>query len=152
MQPTKYQTLKLSLLALSIVFAGGCVSAKMNPGDKEAMAAPAQPVSAAPAKAMAADASMKEMMASSYTVQQDDNLWCISKLDDIYGTAFNWPLIYKANADQIKDADLIYAGQNLNIPRDSSQSAIDAAVNHAKTRGAWAVGPSEASDAVYLGG
>lgn len=61
-----------------------------------------------------------------------------------------WPLIYKSNLDQIEDADLIYPGQVLVIPRGSSQSEIDAAINHAKTRGAWAVGPIEASDKEYL--
>ncbi len=140
MRLAKYNTLKLSVLAIALASSGGCISAKMNAGDKEAMAAPA------PEAAKVMDA------AGSYTVAQNDNLWCISKRDDIYGTAYNWPLIYKANASQIKDADLIYAGQVFDIPRGTSQGDIDAAVQHAKARGAWAVGPTEASDTGYLGG
>lgn len=143
--------IKLTALAAAIAVSGGCVSAKMNPNDEMAKAAPAKEMEE-PKKAMAAPEPMKAMAVTSYTVSDGDNLWCISKQDQIYGTAFNWPLIYKANADQIKDADLIYPGQELAIPRDMGQAAIDSAVHHAKMRGAWAVGPTEASDTAYLGG
>ncbi len=61
-----------------------------------------------------------------------------------------WPLLYKHNLDQIKDADLIYPGQVLDIPRNTSASEIDDAVSHAKNRGAWSVGPVEDSDKEYL--
>ena len=149
MRKTKNKFLKLSVLAFAIAMTGGCVSAKMNKGDEEAMAAPAPEQKVAEPMA-AADAAPSEI--TSYTVAKNDNLWCISKKDEIYGTAFNWPLIYKANASQIKDADLIYPGQVFDIPRNSGQAEIDAAVQHAKTRGAWAVGPTEATDTAYLGG
>lgn len=149
MRKTTNKLLKLSVLAIAIATTGGCVSAKMNKGDEEAMAAPAPEKKVAEPMA-AAPAAMMEM--TSYTVTKNDNLWCISKKDEIYGTAFNWPLIYKANASQIKDADLIFPGQVFDIPRNSGQAEIDAAVQHAKTRGAWAVGPTEATDTAYLGG
>ena len=87
----------------------------------------------------------------SYEVMTGDNLWNISGKNEIYGDSFQWPLIYKANRDQIKDADLIYSGQNLNIDRAASQSDVDSAINHAKTRGAWTLGEQEASDRAYLG-
>ena len=86
----------------------------------------------------------------SYEVARGDTLWGISGMDNIYGNPFQWPLIYKRNADQIKDADLIFPGQTFSIVRDPSAADIDAAVNHAKTRGAWSVGESEASDQSYL--
>ena len=145
MRQVNFKILKLSVLALAIATTGGCISAKTNPGDKEAMAAPAPEMKVA-------EPMMMEKEVSSYTVAKNDNLWCISKQDDIYGTAFNWPLIYKANAGKIKDADLIYPGQVFDIPRGVGESDIDAAVQHAKARGAWAVGPTEASDTAYLGG
>ena len=81
------------------------------------------------------------MGVTSYTVAKGDHLWGISSQDAIYGTPYNWPLIYKANAGQIKDADLIYPGQALDIPRGMGQAEIDDAVMHAKNRGAWSVGP-----------
>ena len=88
--------------------------------------------------------------ADSYTVVRGDNLWNISGKSDIYGDPYQWPLIYKANRSQIKDPDLIFPGQNFSIDRSASSSEIDAAINHARTRGAWSVGDVEQSDLDYL--
>jgi nucleoid-associated protein YgaU len=85
-----------------------------------------------------------------YTVEAGDNLWNISGKADIYDNPFQWPLIYKANRDQIDDADLIFPGQNLEIDRDISDAEMDAAISHAKTRGAWSLETIEESDKVYL--
>jgi len=86
----------------------------------------------------------------SYEVMGGDNLWSISGKDAVYANPYQWPLIYKANRDKIKDADLIYPGQVFDIDRNASSSDVDAAVDHAKTRGAWSVGTVEASDEAYL--
>jgi len=145
MRQANFKLLKLTTLAIAIAATGGCVTAKTNPGDKEAMAAPA------PEKAVVAAAPMTKEV-TSYTVAKGDHLWGISEMGDIYGTPYNWPLIYKSNASQINDADLIFPGQELDIPRNSSQGQIDSAVMHAKTRGAWSMGTTEASDTAYLGG
>lgn len=85
-----------------------------------------------------------------YQVVQGDNLWDISAKPEVYSNPYQWPLIYKANKSQIKDADLIYPGQNLAIDKSASASDIDAAVNHAKTRGSWSIGSVESSDSAYL--
>lgn len=87
---------------------------------------------------------------TSYSVVGGDNLWNISGKEQVYGNSYQWPLIYKNNRDKIKDADLIYPGQVFDIDQNSSSSEIDAAVNHAKTRGAWSVGDVEESDRDYL--
>jgi nucleoid-associated protein YgaU len=87
---------------------------------------------------------------SSYSVVRGDNLWSISGKDDVYADPYQWPLIYKTNRDKIKDADLIHPGQVFDIDQNASASEIDAAVNHAKTRGAWSVGDTEQSDRDYL--
>lgn len=84
-----------------------------------------------------------------YLVVSGDNLWSIAGQDSVYGNPYQWPLIYKANADQIKDADLIFPGQYFNIPKAMGADS-DAAIEHAKTRGAWTVGETEASDIQYL--
>jgi len=86
----------------------------------------------------------------SYTVVRGDNLWDISGKSSIYGDSYQWPLIYKANRGQIKDPDLIFPGQNFDIDRNASSSEIDAAINHARTRGAWSVGDVEQSDLDFL--
>jgi nucleoid-associated protein YgaU len=86
----------------------------------------------------------------SYTVVRGDSLWGISAMSEIYGNPYQWPLIYKANRDKIKDADLIYPGQQFDIERNASAMDIDAAINHARTRGAWSLGVVEESDMAYL--
>ncbi|VAW67180.1 hypothetical protein MNBD_GAMMA09-3042 [hydrothermal vent metagenome] len=84
----------------------------------------------------------------SYEVIGGDNLWNISGKDSIYANPYQWPMIYKANRDKIKDADLIYPGQVFDI--DRSGVGVDAAIEHAKTRGAWSIGTVESSDEAYL--
>ena len=105
----------------------------------------------------AGDTEMTDMMPvgaagadDSYTVVRGDNLWNISGKSSIYGDPYQWPLIYKANRSQIKDPDLIFPGQTFDIDRNASSAEIDAAVNHARTRGAWSVGDVEQSDLDFL--
>jgi len=112
--------------------------------------AAAEAAAAAAARAAAEAAAAPPPAPSSYSVVRGDNLWNISAKDSIYGNAFQWPLIYKANSDKIKDADLIYPGQEFTINRSASGAEIDAAVHHAKTRGAWTLGVVEESDKAYL--
>ncbi|ROR35076.1 LysM peptidoglycan-binding domain-containing protein [Inmirania thermothiophila] len=85
-----------------------------------------------------------------YTVVRGDSLWKISGREEVYGDPFRWPLIYKRNRDQIRDADLIYPGQVFTIDRFPSPDAVAAAVEHARNRGAWSLGEVEASDLDYL--
>ncbi len=85
-----------------------------------------------------------------YTVVRGDSLWDISGRYDVYDNPYQWPLIFKANASQIEDADLIHPGQDLRITRGSSSFEVDAATRHARTRGAWAVGVVEESDRAFL--
>ncbi len=87
-----------------------------------------------------------------YTVVGGDSLWKISGKEETYNNPYQWPLIYKANRDKIKDADLIYTGQQFTVERNPSAADVSAAVNHAKTRGAWSIGAVEESDRAYLGG
>lgn len=85
-----------------------------------------------------------------YNVVAGDHLWGIASKSRIYGNPYQWPLLYKANSDKIEDADLIHPGQSLTVARGMSSSAIDAAVRHAKSRGAWSIGVTEDSDRAYL--
>ena len=52
--------------------------------------------------------------AAEYTVQKGDSLWKIAK--ENLGSGFKWSEIYEANRDAIRDPDLIYVGQTLQLP------------------------------------
>ena len=67
-----------------------------------------------------------------YTVIAGDTLWDISGMPDIYGDHFQWPLIFKANRDQIQDPDIIEIGQDLAISRAWSEEEISMAIENAK--------------------
>lgn len=52
----------------------------------------------------------------SYEVVKGDHLWGIAKKKEHYSNPFAWPMIYKANRDQIKNPDLIFPKQMFQIP------------------------------------
>ena len=65
-------------------------------------------------------------------VQAGESLAIIAARPDVYGDPLLWPLIYKANRDQIKDPKQIFAGQVLAIPRDKSRDEVEAARHEAR--------------------
>ena len=83
-----------------------------------------------------------------HVVSTGESLWKIAGMTSIYSDPFRWPLIYARNKN-IEDADLIFPGQELSIRRDLTRDDIDAAVNHAKNRGAWSLGEVEETDTAY---
>ncbi len=129
---------------LAAVLLAGCASAKQAPATAEAAPAPAPAPAAAPAP-------MAEKPADDvHVVVAGEHLWGISGYSQVYNDPYQWPLIFKHNREQIKDADLIYPGQELKISRDLTEAQVQQAIEHAKTRGAWSVGPTEQSDLDYL--
>lgn len=52
-----------------------------------------------------------------YTVVKGDCLYKISGYETIYNSPAKWPVLYRANRDQIKDANLIYPDWILVVPR-----------------------------------
>ena len=87
---------------------------------------------------------------SAYVVQGGDHLWGISSQLKVYGDPYQWPLLFKRNRADIRDADLIYPGQLIQIERDLTDFQIQEAIDHARTRGAWSLGVTEATDLKYL--
>ena len=55
-----------------------------------------------------------------WKVHTGESLWRISQYPEVYGTGKRWPVIYRANRDQIKNPDLIYPNQVFVIPRDDA--------------------------------
>jgi LysM repeat protein len=53
-----------------------------------------------------------------YTVKRGDCLWNIAKKPDIYNDPFKWPRIWSANAESIKNPNVIEINQVLNIIRE----------------------------------
>jgi len=149
----------LMILAATGLFATGCVTAKQasQAASEGTQATPAPAttatatttVTSAPATTTAAVTPAPQGIVG-YVVQKGDHLWGISAKPAVYGDPYQWPLLYKRNRDEIYDPDLIYPGQVLHIERDLSQTQINIAVNHAKTRGAWVLGEIEATDIQYL--
>ncbi len=85
-----------------------------------------------------------------YSVVGGDNLWNISAKPGVYNNPYQWPLIYKANSDIIKDADLIFPGQQFALNANPSSAEASAAVAHARSRGAWSLGVVESTDKAFL--
>jgi len=65
-------------------------------------------------------------------VHAGENLAIIAARAEVYKDALLWPLIYKANRDQIKDPTVIFPGQILLIPRDKSRDEVEAARREAR--------------------
>lgn len=56
-----------------------------------------------------------------YTVRRGETLPQIAARSEIYNDASLWPLIYRANRDQIRDPKQLWPGQVLTIPRHFSR-------------------------------
>lgn len=69
-----------------------------------------------------------------HTVKRGETLPQIAAQPDVYGDALMWPLIYRANRDQIRDPKRIWPGQVLRIPRNPGRDDIAEAVRHAQER------------------
>ena len=67
-----------------------------------------------------------------YVVKKGDTLWQVSSMSKIYQDSFQWPLLYKANRDQIADPDLIEVGQELDVRKDISSEEKEDAIQKAK--------------------
>lgn len=72
---------------------------------------------------------------TAYTVQTGENLYSITARANIYNEGLLWPLIYKANRDQIKDPQQIFPGQTLTITRNHTEYEKEQARETARKSG-----------------
>ncbi len=69
------------------------------------------------------------------TIVEGETLYSLAGRKDVYADGLLWPLIYKANRDQIKDPQQIFKGQVFSIPRDKSKQEQEAARKEARDSG-----------------
>lgn len=82
---------------------------------------------AAAARAKAASKEPPVSLPSAYTVRRGETLPQIAGRTEIYNDVSLWPLIYRANRDQIRDPKRLWPGQVLTIPRHfSHDDAVEA--------------------------
>jgi len=70
----------------------------------------------------------------SYTVKRGETLPLIASHPEVYADRALWPLIYRANRDQIRDPRHIWPGQVLRIPRNVARDDIAEARRYAQER------------------
>lgn len=66
-------------------------------------------------------------LTTSYTVRRGETLPQISARSEIYNDSSLWPIIYRANRDQIRDPKRLWPGQVFVIPRNFSRDEADQA-------------------------
>ena len=76
---------------------------------------------------------VKVKLVDKIEVRAGENLAVIAARAEVYKDPLLWPLIYKANRDQIKDPKEIFCGQILVIPRDKPKEEVEAARQEAQT-------------------
>lgn len=80
-----------------------------------------------PSKKISQEAVVTPPPPVSYTVRRGETLPQIAARPELYNDAALWPLIYRANRDQIRDPYQLWPGQVLKIPRNFSRDeALDA--------------------------
>ena len=66
----------------------------------------------------------ERLQAAYHTVKRGETLPQIAAQPDVYNDHTLWPLIYRANRDQIRDPRQIWPGQVLRIPRNIGRDDI----------------------------
>jgi hypothetical protein len=79
-------------------------------------------------------AAREKSLSSMHTVKRGETLPQIAALQDIYSDSLLWPLIYRANRDQIRDPRQLWPGQVLRIPRNASREDIQEARRYAQEK------------------
>jgi hypothetical protein len=115
----KITVLTFSALLTAGLAMNGCAAKRIDTSEVPQQA-PANETAAAPAPA-------PSVVPVQYVVEKHDSLWAISSRSQVYGDPFEWPLIFKANRDQIQDPDLIYPQQVFKIEKDATTEDQDRA-------------------------
>lgn len=95
--------------------------------EQERLAAEEVAKAAAAEKRMSNTKELNSPQTPTYTVRRGETLPQIAARSEIYNDSSLWPIIYRANRDQIRNPKQLWPGQVLKIPRHFSRDeAIDA--------------------------
>ncbi|UPU34688.1 DUF4398 domain-containing protein [Geomonas paludis] len=72
------------------------------------------------------------VLVASWTVRRGESLPLIASRPEVYGDRNLWPLIYRANRDQIRDPKHIWPGQVLRVPRNAGRDDFAEARRYAQ--------------------
>lgn len=108
---------------------------KQREQKRKAEAAKSAPKKAAPVIQKKSPAKVEPVLVDTIEVQSGEDLAEIAARPEVYGDALLWPLIYKANRDQIKDPKEIFSGQSFVIPRDKTRDEAESARQEARELG-----------------
>ena len=75
------------------------------------------------------------LLPASYTVRRGETLPQISARSEIYNDSALWPIIFRANRDQIRDPKRLWPGQVITIPRNFSRNDADEARRYSVKNG-----------------
>ena len=103
----------LSVVSFILVYSFGCASKQIIKDEVVAQQTPA-------------------VSGMKYVVRKGDTLWKVSSQNKIYQDSFQWPLLYKANRDQVTDPDMIEVGQELDVKKDMTDEEKATAIQQAK--------------------
>ncbi|AJE03430.1 LysM peptidoglycan-binding domain-containing protein [Geobacter pickeringii] len=87
-----------------------------------------------PEKSAVAREKEPRQLAQYHTVKRGETLPQIAAQSDVYGDVSLWPLLYRANRDQIRDPRRIWPGQVLRIPRNLTREDLAEARRYAQER------------------
>lgn len=71
---------------------------------------------------------------SSWTVRRGESLPLIASRPEVFGDSNLWPLLYRANRDQIRDPRHIWPGQVLRVPKNLGRDDFAEARRYAQER------------------
>ena len=91
-----------------------------------------KPVKPPTPKPVAPSVPPEPVLAAEVEVKPGETLSDVAARREVYGDALLWPLVYKANRDQIKNPQQIFPGQILMISRDKSAEEKESAREEAR--------------------
>ena len=109
------QVVATRLFAKGVQRAGEAMYDVLKPASKPAAPPARAPVLRQPAPQPSVQTWQKPKPPVSHTVKSGDTMWDIAKTQS--GGRWTWQELAKANADQVKNPDLIYPGQVLHFPK-----------------------------------